>query len=41
MNILVMNNDNFVANQPRTVVLYTMNCVKQSQKFAVYVNLTL
>ena len=40
MHIVVMNNDNFVATHPRTVVQYTMKC-KQPQKFTVYVNLTL
>ena len=31
MHIVVMNNDNFVATHPRTVVQYAMKC-KQPQK---------
>ena len=32
MHIVVMNNDNFVATHPRTVVQYTMMC-KPTTKF--------
>ena len=40
MNIVVMNNDNFVATRLRTVVQFTMKS-KTTTKFTVYVNLTL
>ena len=35
MHIVVMNNDNFVATYPRTVVQYTMKCKTTTKIYSV------
>ena len=40
MHIFVMNNDNFVANHPRTIVQYTKKCETTTKTYSVR-NLTL
>ena len=35
MHIVVMNNDNFVATYPRTVVQYTMKCNTTKEIYSV------
>ena len=36
MPIVVMNNDNFIATHPRTVVQYTMKCEITTKSYSVH-----